>query len=144
MMDKLTLSRILAFADRAKLGALAEKAVSGREVLLLKKPEKTMILLEIREPVKQSRFYLGEALAAHCVVEIDGVRGASVQLGDDMEKTLSAAILDAAHTGKFPGFKLAEDELLELEASRVAEAAEAASVVRATQVRFHVLEDREL
>ena len=143
-MDKLALSRILAFADPAKLGALAEKAAAGKDVLLLKKPEKTMILLKIREPVKGSRFYLGEALAAHCVVEIDGVRGASVQLGDDMEKTLSAAVLDAAHTGNFPGFELVEGELMELDASRVAEAAEVASAVRATQVRFHILEDKEV
>ena len=143
-MDKLTLSRILAFADPAKLGALAEKAAAGKDVLLLKKPEKTMILLKIREPVKGSRFYLGEALAAHCVVEIDGVRGASVQLGDDMEKTLSAAVLDAAHTGNFPGFELVEGELMELDASRVAEAAEVASAVRATQVRFHILGDKEV
>ena len=141
-MDKLTLSRILAFADPAKLGALAEKAASGKDVLLLKKPEKTMILLKIREPVRGSRFYLGEALAAHCVVEIDGVRGASVQLGDDMGKALSAAVLDAAHTGNFPGF--AEDELLELDASRQAEVASAASDVRSTRVRFHIMEDKEL
>jgi alpha-D-ribose 1-methylphosphonate 5-triphosphate synthase subunit PhnG len=141
-MDKLTLSRILAFADPERLSALAEKAASGKDILLLKKPEKTMILLKVREPVKGSCFYLGEALAAHCVVEIDGVRGASVHLGDDMGKALSAAVLDAAHTGNFSGF--AEEELLELDASRSAETARVASAVRSTQVRFHILEDKEL
>jgi alpha-D-ribose 1-methylphosphonate 5-triphosphate synthase subunit PhnG len=143
-MDKLTLSRILAFADGAKLAALAEKAASGKDILLVKKPEKTMILLQIREPVKGSRFYLGEALAAHCVVELDGTRGASVLLGDDMEKAIRAAVLDAAHTGNFPGFELVESELLALDASRAAEAAETASDIRSTQVRFHILEDKEL
>ena len=143
-MDKLSLSRILAFADPAKLGALAEKAASGKDILLLKKPEKTMILLQIREPVRGSRFYLGEALAAHCVVEIGGVRGASVQLGDDMGKALSAAVLDAAHTGNFPGFELVESDLMELDAARAAEAAEVASAIRSTQVRFHIMEDKEL
>jgi alpha-D-ribose 1-methylphosphonate 5-triphosphate synthase subunit PhnG len=143
-MDKRALSRVCAFADSDKLSALAEKAAAGKDVLLLKKPEKTMILLKIREPVKNSQFYLGEALATHCVVEIDGVRGASVQLGDDMGKTLSAAVLDAAHTGNFPGFGLVEAELLELDASRAAEAARRASIVRSTQVRFHILEDKEL
>jgi alpha-D-ribose 1-methylphosphonate 5-triphosphate synthase subunit PhnG len=143
-MDKTTLSRVLVFADSSRLDALAQKAVSGRDVLLLKKPEKTMILLMIREPVKGSRFYLGEALAAHCVVEIDGIRGASVQLGDDMEKILSAAVLDAAHTGNFPGFKDVEAELLELDAVRAADAATQAAAVRSTQVRFHIMEDKEL
>jgi alpha-D-ribose 1-methylphosphonate 5-triphosphate synthase subunit PhnG len=143
-MDKRALSRVCAFADSAKLDALAEKAASGKDVLLLKKPEKTMILLKIREPVKHSQFYLGEALATHCVVEIDGVRGASVQLGDDLGKSVSAAVLDAAHTGNFTCFGAVEAELLELDASRVAEAAQNASIVRSTQVRFHILEDKEL
>ena len=143
-MDKMTLSRIFVFADSAKLNELAKKAVSGKDILLLKKPEKTMIMLMIREPVKGSRFYLGEALAAHCVVEIGGVRGASVQLGDDMGKTLSAAVLDAAHTGNFPGFEAVEAELLELDAARAAEASGRASAARATQVRFHIMEDKEL
>ncbi|MDR1514155.1 MAG: phosphonate C-P lyase system protein PhnG [Synergistaceae bacterium] len=143
-MDKMTLSRVSVFTDPARLDELAKRAASGRDILLLKKPEKTMILLMIREPVKGSRFYLGEALAAHCVVEIDGVRGASVQLGDDMGKTLSAAVLDAAHTGNFPGFEAVEAELMELDATRAAEAAGRASDVRSTQVRFHIMEGKEL
>jgi alpha-D-ribose 1-methylphosphonate 5-triphosphate synthase subunit PhnG len=143
-MDKLTLSRAAAFADTEKLRALAEKAVSGMTVLLLKQPEKTMILLNAREPVRQSRFYLGEALAVHCMVEVAGVRGAAVQLGDDLQKVRAAAVLDAAHTGNFPGFALAEPALLELDAARKAEEIQWASVVRETQVRFQALEDRVL
>ncbi|MDR1205287.1 MAG: phosphonate C-P lyase system protein PhnG [Peptococcaceae bacterium] len=141
-MDKLTLSRAAAFADAGKLRALAEEAVSGKTVLLLKAPEKTMILLNVREPVRQSRFYLGEALAVHCMVEVDGVRGAAAQLGDDLQKVQAAAILDAAHTGRFPGFVSAEAALLELDAARKAEELQWASRVRETQVRFQALEDR--
>jgi alpha-D-ribose 1-methylphosphonate 5-triphosphate synthase subunit PhnG len=98
----------------------------------------------VREPVKGSRFYLGEALASHCVVEIDGVRGASVLLGDDMGKTLSAAVLDAVHSGNFPGFDAVEAEISELDAAHAAEDARRASAVRSTQVRFHIMEDKEL
>jgi alpha-D-ribose 1-methylphosphonate 5-triphosphate synthase subunit PhnG len=143
-MDKITLSRAAAFADAGKLRALAEEAVSGKTVLLLKEPEKTMILLNVREPVRQSRFYLGEALAVHCMVEVDGVRGAAVQLGDDLRKVQAAAVLDAAHTGNFPGFILTEPALLELDAARKAEERQWASVIQETQVRFHALEDSVL
>ena len=143
-MDKLTLSRICAFADPALLGTLAAKAAEGREAALLKGPEKTIVLLQIREPVRQSRFYLGEVLAAHCVVELGGVRGAAVLTGDDLEKARAAAVLDAAHSGGFPGFVLVEGELLRLEEQRKGEAAKEAAEIRKTRVSFQSLEDREL
>jgi alpha-D-ribose 1-methylphosphonate 5-triphosphate synthase subunit PhnG len=143
-VDKIALSRITAFADLSLLQSLAEKAAAGKEVLLLKEPEKTMILIQIREPVRQGRFYLGEALAAHCIVEVDGVRGAAVQLGDDLGRAEASAILDAAHSGGFAGFSQIEGELLRLDGERKRVLAKEAALIKETQVKFHVLEDREL
>jgi alpha-D-ribose 1-methylphosphonate 5-triphosphate synthase subunit PhnG len=143
-MDKKTLSRICAFAGTDTLCALAEKAAAGRETFFLKKPEKTMILTQVREPVRQSLFYLGELLAVHCIVELGGVRGAAVQMGDDFDRAASAAILDAAHSGAFGEFALIEPELLRLEEARRHENAKQAAAVKETQVRFHALEDREV
>ncbi|MFP3090982.1 phosphonate C-P lyase system protein PhnG [Treponema sp. TIM-1] len=142
-MDKITLSRICAFAGPALLGSLAVKAAEGREAVLLKGPEKTMVLLQIREPVRQGRFYLGELLAAHCMVELGGVRGAAVLMGDDLGKVRAAAVLDAAHSGNFPGFALVEPELLRLEKTWKAELAKEAAEIRKTQVSFQALEDRD-
>jgi alpha-D-ribose 1-methylphosphonate 5-triphosphate synthase subunit PhnG len=143
-MDKLTLSRICAYAGPALLGSLAEKAAEGKEAALLKGPEKTMVLLQVREPVRRSRFYLGELLAAHCVVELEGVRGAAVLMGDDLNKARAAAVLDAAHSGGFPGFARVEEELLRLEKERKTGLAKEAAEIRKTNVSFQSLEDREL
>lgn len=143
-MDKITLSRICAFAEPALLETLAAKAAEGRKAALLKGPEKTLVLLQAREPVRRSRFYLGELLAAHCVVELDGVRGAAVLMGDDLGKAKDAAVLDAAHSGGFPGFARVEGELLRLEEARQAGLAKEAAAVRKTKVSFQSLEDREL
>ncbi|MDR2746768.1 MAG: phosphonate C-P lyase system protein PhnG [Treponema sp.] len=143
-MDKITLSRICAFADPARLASLAAKAAEGREAALVTGPEKTLVLIQVREPVRRGRFYLGEALAARCVVELGGVRGAAVLMGDDPGKARDAAVLDAAHSGGFPGFALAEPELLGLEEQRKACLAEEAAEIRKTQVSFQSLEDREL
>ncbi|MDR3147203.1 MAG: phosphonate C-P lyase system protein PhnG [Treponema sp.] len=143
-MDKIALSRITAFADPALLQSLAERAAAGKEALILKGPEKTMILIQIKEPVRQDRFYLGEALAAHCVVELGGVRGAAVQLGDDLRRAEASAILDAAHSGGFAGFSRIEEELLHIDEERKRCLAREAALARETQVAFHVLEDREL
>jgi alpha-D-ribose 1-methylphosphonate 5-triphosphate synthase subunit PhnG len=143
MMDKRALSRISSFADTAILISLAEKAAKGRELLFLKKPEKTMVLLSVKEPVKKSLFYLGEMLAVHCIVELSGVKGAAVLAGDDFSKAEAAAVLDAAHSGGFAEFALIEPELDGLERARQEKAARQAAAVKGTQVRFHALEDRE-
>jgi len=142
-MDKLTLSRISAFAKTDILRTLAEKAVAGRNLLFLKKPEKTMVLLLVKEPVKQSSFFLGEMLAAHCIVELAGVRGAAVIAGDDFLKAEAAAVLDAAHSGAFAEFALVEPELLRLEQERQKENFKHSAAVKETQVCFHALEGRE-
>jgi alpha-D-ribose 1-methylphosphonate 5-triphosphate synthase subunit PhnG len=143
-MDKITLSRITAFADAQSLRLLAEKAAAGKDVVLLKKAETTMILLQVREPVKQSLFFLGELLAVHCTVMVDGSRGAAVQMGEDLLKVQAAAVLDAVHSGDPSGFALVEEDLLRIEEARRREAARQAADVRRTRVKFHALEDREI
>ncbi|MDR1317285.1 MAG: phosphonate C-P lyase system protein PhnG, partial [Spirochaetales bacterium] len=143
-MDKITLSRITAFARADDLRPLAQKAAAGKNVAVLKEPEKTMVLLQVREPVKQSCFFLGELLAVQCTVEVDGARGAAVQMGDDLSKVLDAAVLDAVHSGGCEAFAAIEPGLLRLEEERKQEEARQAAQVRRTRVRFHVLEDREI
>ena len=142
-MDKQTLSRISTFAETVILQSLAEKVTGDRELFFLKKPEKTMVLLQVKEPVKKSLFYLGEILAVHCIVELAGVKGAAVLMGDDFSKAEAAAILDAAHSGGFAEFDLVEQELLRLQEKHQKENAEQVAAIKETQVRFHVLEDRE-
>ena len=142
-MDKRTLSRISTFAETKTLCSLAQKAAGGRELLFLKKPEKTMVLLSVKEPVRQSLFYLGEMLAVHCIVELAGVRGAAVLAGDDFSKAEAAAVLDAVHSGGFAEFALVEPDLLRLEQERQKEAGKQTAAIKETHVRFHVLEDRE-
>jgi alpha-D-ribose 1-methylphosphonate 5-triphosphate synthase subunit PhnG len=142
-MDKQTLSRVSAFTETEVLRSLAEKVSGSREWFFLKKPEKTMVLLSVKEPVKQSLFFLGEMLAVHCIVELAGVRGAAVLQGDDLSKAEAAALLDAAHSGNFAEFALIEPELLRLEEARRDARAKQSAAVKKTQVRFHVLEDME-
>ena len=131
------------FADTPLLRELAEQAAAGKETLVLKPAEKTLVLLQVREPLQGKCFFLGEALAARCIVEVDGVRGAAVQLGDDLPRIEAAAVLDAAHTGGFAGFTLALPRLLALEAERAAALEAEAELVRKTAVQFQSLEDRE-
>jgi alpha-D-ribose 1-methylphosphonate 5-triphosphate synthase subunit PhnG len=69
-------------------------------------------MIKMREPVRQSLFYVGEVIVCEAVVELDGVKGIAVCMGDDTEKTLDMAIIDAAvNKGVFQGM----DTLIALE-----------------------------
>ena len=128
-MDKKEFSRILLRASRKEVIGMAEEAENNHRVTLLK------------EPVKQSIFYLGEMLASHCVVEVDGVQGAAVMAGDDFEKVRCAAILDAVHTGRMKEAKELEGKIRRLGRKQQKKRETEAAVIRGTKVDFHVMED---
>ncbi|MDR2715081.1 MAG: phosphonate C-P lyase system protein PhnG [Coriobacteriales bacterium] len=95
-MDKKRLSRILARASKADLAVLSAEIQKAHEPLIVKEPGKTLTMIKMREPVKQSLFYLGEVIVCEAIVELDGIKGAAVLMGDDTEKVLDMAIIDAA------------------------------------------------
>ena len=95
-MDKKRLTRILARADRGDVAALSAEIQKTYNPIIVKGPGKTLAMIKMREPVKQSLFYIGEVIVCEATVEIDGVKGIAVLMGDDAEKTLDMAIIDAA------------------------------------------------
>jgi alpha-D-ribose 1-methylphosphonate 5-triphosphate synthase subunit PhnG len=105
-MDKKRLTKILAKADRRDVAVMAADIRKTHRPVVLKEPGKTLAMIKMREPVKQSLFYIGEVIVSEAVVEIDGVRGAAVLMGGDAEKTLDMAIIDAAvNKGVFTGME---------------------------------------
>jgi alpha-D-ribose 1-methylphosphonate 5-triphosphate synthase subunit PhnG len=111
-MDKKRLTRILARADRRDIAALSAYIQKTCRPVVVKEPSKTLAMIKMREPVKQSLFYLGEVIVCEASVEIDGIKGMAALMGDDAEKALNMAIIDAAvNKGSFAG----ADRLLELE-----------------------------
>lgn len=95
-MDKKRLTKILAKTDRNTVAALSAEIQKSYAPVIIKEPGKTLTMIKMREPVKQSLFYLGEVIVCEASVEIDGVNGIAVLMGDDTEKTLDMAIIDAA------------------------------------------------
>jgi alpha-D-ribose 1-methylphosphonate 5-triphosphate synthase subunit PhnG len=111
-MEKKRLSKILAKADGGVVAEMSSDIQKICSPVIVKAPGKTLAMIKMREPVKQSLFYIGEALVCEAAVEIDGVQGIAVLMGDDVEKTLDMAIIDAAiNKGIFTGM----EKLLELE-----------------------------
>lgn len=140
-MKKEELSKILAVSDRNEILNIAEVISQKHKVLILKQPEKTMVMLRVKESVKEEEFYLGELLACQSVVEVEGVQGASVQSGDDYKKVLAAAIIDAAHSASLEEYKKMEPKLVELSNLYQEKKRKEAAIHRDTQVKFRILED---
>ena len=111
-MDKRRLTKVLVRADGGEVSAIAAGVRSAYSPVIVKEPGKTLTMIKLRDPVKQGVFYIGEVIVCEAAVEIDGVRGLSVIMGDDEEKALDMAIIDAAvNMGVFDDFeKLAELE----------------------------------
>ncbi|MDR1579769.1 MAG: phosphonate C-P lyase system protein PhnG [Synergistaceae bacterium] len=106
-MEKKRLTKILAKADRKDVAAMAADIRKIHSPVIVKEPGKTLAMIKMREPVRQSLFYIGEVIVSEAVVEIDGVRGVAVAMGDDAEKTLDMAIIDAAvNKGVFTGAEM--------------------------------------
>ena len=83
-MEKKELFRIMAAADGSMLRELAQPLAEKYGVSVVKAPAKTLAMIKLREPVKNSLFYLG------------GTKGTAVVLGDDFDKVSSMAVIDAA------------------------------------------------
>jgi alpha-D-ribose 1-methylphosphonate 5-triphosphate synthase subunit PhnG len=95
-LDKKRLTKILSRADRREVAAMSIDVQKKHRPVIVKEPAKTLAMIKMREPVKQSLFYIGEVIVCEAMVEIDGVLGIAVLMGDDAEKTLDMAIIDAA------------------------------------------------
>lgn len=95
-MEKKHLSRVLARADSGAVRALAEKIKAEHSPVIVKAPEKSLAMIRMREPVRQSLFYLGEVVVSEAIVDIDGTKGMAVLMGDDFDKVLDMAVIDAA------------------------------------------------
>ncbi len=136
-MEKRRLFKILSKADRNIVIRLAGQIREKHEIVIVKEPEKALTMIKMREPVKESLFYLGEVIVTEATVSADGVNGTAAAMGDDYEKTLSMAIIDAACNGRF-----FEEEcvLLELEAGQISREEKENAMFMKTMVNFHSMD----
>lgn len=140
-MNKKQLFKVLNFADRAEVIAIGNKFKEKHEVETLKNPQKTLVMLKVRESAKNSLFYAGEALASECMVSIKGVRGFAATLGDDLEKVYSMAIIDAAINSGMSGQEGLPDFLKKWETQLNVAIAMDSKVAMSTKVDFNVMEE---
>ncbi|MBR5319666.1 MAG: phosphonate C-P lyase system protein PhnG [Peptococcaceae bacterium] len=139
-MKKRRLFKILSKADRGIVLDMADEIKKRTEVVVIKAPEKALAMIKMREPVKESLFYLGEVIVTETTVSVNGVNGTAVAMGDDYDKTLAMAIIDAAYNGN-----LFADEtvLLELEKEQIAREEKENAMFMKTMVNFKSMDSGE-
>lgn len=101
-MSNVRLSReerlaLLATASGGELIEFADACLAAAaEFTVIVPPQVGCVSAQVREPILKERFLLGDVLACSAEVELNGVRGWAMRLGDDRAATLAMAILDAA------------------------------------------------
>ena len=124
-MEKKRLFQILSRAQRSDVIRLGEMLQQQYPVTIVKKPEKSLTMIRMREPVKNSLVSLGDTV------------GTAVTMGDDFEKTLHMAIIDAAEN---KGVFTQEDLLLEWEQAQQRKIAQENAMFQKTKVDFHSMD----
>ena len=134
-------SEILARASREKVLELAAmvRGACG-EVLLKKAPAKTLVMLPMIEPVRQTRFFIGELLACDAMVSIGGCEGVGVLMGDDFEKVVAVATLDSAFRAGIPLCAQLEETLRAWKDGQDKELRQEAALYGRTRVDFNIME----
>jgi alpha-D-ribose 1-methylphosphonate 5-triphosphate synthase subunit PhnG len=140
-MKKSRQFRILSLAERGEILGLGRRIEEKYPVAVLKKPQKMLVMLKVRESARGSLFYAGEALACECTVSLREARGFGACLGDDAERARAMAAIDAALGAGIPE----RGEILEKLAGweeRIAEKqALEAELTMSTKVNFTVMEE---
>lgn len=75
------------------LAALVEREAAVTNVA---EPRQGLVMCEVRETARNSRFYLGEALMTECRVRIGDTEGLGCALGGNGQLARSLAVVDAA------------------------------------------------
>lgn len=136
-MEKKRLFQILSRAERSDVIRLGQELQQQYSVTIVKKPEKSLTMIRMREPVKKSLFYLGEAIITEAVVTLEDTVGTAVTMGDDFEKTLYMAVIDAAENR---GVFAHNDLLLEWEQAQQRRIAQENAMFQKTKVDFHSMD----
>lgn len=124
----------ISYAPRERLTELANRCLEGAKVGITAAPEAALVMVRVKETVDGEVFNLGEVLVTRCEVTLDGERGWGMIMGDDPQRALSCAVLDAMSRQGMPE-ELEAELKLALAFAREARRARWASV-QPTRVAF--------
>lgn len=87
---------LLARAPVERLTPLADEAIASADSFtVLRAPRAGTVVAQVREPLAQERFILGDVLVTSAEVDLGGSRGWAMRVGGGPEAALAQAVLDA-------------------------------------------------
>ena len=102
MINRRRRTRVLAEGRPQLASELAALIESRVEVIEVTAPHQGLVMCQVRETARNSRFYLGEALMTECRVRIGDTEGLGAVLGMDDERARAMAVVDAALSQPVP------------------------------------------
>ena len=80
---------------------------------IIRKPERGLVMAKARDSVSRAPFYMGEVIVSECTVEIAGVYGLGIVMGEDADKSYDMAVVDAAMQANLVETSQWQDRLME-------------------------------
>lgn len=120
-------------------GALSELLMLlGRlEIVVSREPQAGLVMMSARDPF-ETDFYVGEVLVTEAEVDYMGRKGYAMVMGDDPDRALARASLDALDQAGYVGKEI--KRLLERQVRKVAAAErKEEALVRSTRVSFETM-----
>ncbi|MCD6228137.1 MAG: phosphonate C-P lyase system protein PhnG [Candidatus Omnitrophica bacterium] len=132
---------LIAIARKEKINLIAEEVRKSLKVKVIKQ-NTALIMMRARDSVEKEVFNLGEVLVSEAWVEVSSVLGYSLVLGDDIEKALGGAILDAVCELRHPLSEKIVNMLKEEKKYYEKERAKEWMRIKSTKVKFEVMAKR--
>jgi alpha-D-ribose 1-methylphosphonate 5-triphosphate synthase subunit PhnG len=139
-MDRKTQFEILARASSAII-PIAEEILRSADIELIKKPQTFLLMARATDSVTSCPFNLGEILVTEAEVRLGTYIGYSLIMGEEPEKALAAAVIDAALQGDDVCRSLIEEKLLQEKRRHEMEQQQEFSLVAQTRVEFEVVKE---
>ena len=140
-MDIEERAELLAAANEELLVTLADNLIEIHgDPSVIAPPETVLVAFDVREPVEDIRFRVGDVIVSRAEVEIAGVPGWGVRPGDDHLGAIAAAICAAVGDAGLNGSEDVDTLCQQIAAERsAADLAEWAQIA-ATRVQFEELD----
>ena len=139
-METCNYSKVLCQSSGQWVVDLIRPVMDKYPVRVLRKPAKTLVMIKMRETVAKAQFYLGEMLACEAMVELEGKKGFALMMGDDTQKVMATAVVDALRKTDLPEKAQVEAALLEEEKKQQAQHEEEMKKHAQSSVQFQTLD----
>ncbi len=143
-MTRYQRTQVLIDTDAELAHSLAKEVQDSCSVVVVQEPEDSLVMVQVREGAKGSRFYLGEVLVTEAKVQLAGVLGLGLVRGHEPQRALDLAIIDAAYAAEIAVVKQWEGRLLEAEQKRLEDRRQRAQEILQTRVSFESMQEEDV